>query len=179
MNEVGKLDRVLNKENGDIVANQIEIALPGVELGREAAHITRQVAGAGAASNGGDAYEHRSLLADPLKEIGFGVLAQGLGQLEITVGARAAGMNDALGDALVVEMGDFLAQDEVFEQCWPARVPLQRILVVGDDDTLIGGQYRLALGGQLMQFASGANLGGWRMGRPASGHAGIFLRVSK
>ena len=55
-------------------------------------------AGAGPARDGGDAHEHRSLFTDPLKEIGFGVLAQGLGQLEIAVGARAAGMTGVLLD---------------------------------------------------------------------------------
>jgi hypothetical protein len=32
-------------------------------------------------------------------------------------------MHDALGDALMVEMGDLLAQDEIFEQARP-RSPL-------------------------------------------------------
>ena len=42
-------------------------------------------------------------------------------------------MHDALGDALVVEVRDLLAQDEVFEQRRPAQAGLERILVVGDD----------------------------------------------
>jgi hypothetical protein len=44
MNEVGELHRVLDEENRDIVANQIEIALPGIEFGGETTHIARQVA---------------------------------------------------------------------------------------------------------------------------------------
>ena len=41
-------------------------------------------------------------------------------------------MDDALGDALVVEVGDLLAQDEVFEQRRAARAGLELVLVVGD-----------------------------------------------
>ena len=65
-------------------------------------------------------------------------------------------MDDALRDALVVEMGDLLAQQEVLEQRRPTRVRLQRILVVGDDDTLIRRQQRPSIGRLLMQLAAGA-----------------------
>ena len=44
--------------------------------------------------------------------------------------AGAARVNDALGDALVVEMRDLLAQDEVFKQRRPAHAALQGILVI-------------------------------------------------
>jgi hypothetical protein len=40
-------------------------------------------------------------------------------------------VDDALGDALVVEVEDLLAQDEVFEQRRAALAGLQRVLVVG------------------------------------------------
>ena len=46
-------------------------------------------------------------------------------------------MHDALGDALVVEVRDLLAQDEVFEQRGAAQPRLQRVLVVADRDALI------------------------------------------
>jgi hypothetical protein len=54
----------------------------------------------------------------------------GLVGLEVAVGAGAAGVHDALGDALVVEVGDLLAEDEVFEQGRAAQAGLQRVLVV-------------------------------------------------
>ena len=49
-------------------------------------------------------------------------------------------MDDALGNALVVEVGDLLAEDEVLEQRRPARAGAQRVLVVGDRRALVGGQ---------------------------------------
>ena len=43
VNQIGKLDCILNKEDRNIIANQIEIAFRGVELHRKAPHITRQI----------------------------------------------------------------------------------------------------------------------------------------
>ena len=47
-------------------------------------------------------------------------------------------MHDALGDALVVEVGDLLAKDEVLEQRRAAQARLQRVLIVRDRDALVG-----------------------------------------
>jgi hypothetical protein len=63
--------------------------------------------------------------------------------LEEAMGGGAAGVDDALGYALVVEVRDLLAQYEVLQQHGPAGSCLQRILVVGDPHPLIRRQ-RLA-----------------------------------
>jgi hypothetical protein len=52
-------------------------------------------------------------------------------------------MHDALGNALVIEMRDLLAQDEVFEQGRSPQSGLQRVLVVADAHALVRRQ-RLA-----------------------------------
>jgi hypothetical protein len=41
VDEIGKLDRVLDEEDGNVVADEIEIALVGVELDRKAPHVAR------------------------------------------------------------------------------------------------------------------------------------------
>jgi hypothetical protein len=46
-------------------------------------------------------------------------------------------MNNALRDALVIEMGDFLAQDEVFKQGWASQTGLERVLIIRNADALI------------------------------------------
>jgi hypothetical protein len=46
--------------------------------------------------------------------------------------ARSAGVDDAFGDTLVVEVEDLLAQDEVFQQRRAAFPGAQAVLVVGD-----------------------------------------------
>ena len=51
MDEIRKLDRILYEENRNIVADQIPVALAGVELHGKTAHVARRVDGAGAARN--------------------------------------------------------------------------------------------------------------------------------
>jgi hypothetical protein len=41
VNEIGKLDGVLNEKHRDIIANEVPIPLFGVELNGEASHVTR------------------------------------------------------------------------------------------------------------------------------------------
>ena len=67
---------------------------------------------------------------------------QRLVALEVAVRAGAARVHDALGNALVIEVRDLLAQDEIFEQRGPAQAGLQRVLVVGDRHALVGGEAR-------------------------------------
>ena len=43
VDEIGKLDRILNEEDRDVIADEIEDAFVGVKLDREAAHVARQI----------------------------------------------------------------------------------------------------------------------------------------
>ena len=60
--------------------------------------------------------------------------------LEHAVRRRAAGVHDALGDALMVEVGDLLAEVEVLQQRRAADAGLERVVGVGQPQTLRGGQ---------------------------------------
>ena len=68
--------------------------------------------------------------------------------------AVAAGMDDALGNALVVEMEDLLAEMRVLHQCRAAGALSQRVLVVGNGRALLGGQDLIAVLGALMCLAA-------------------------
>ena len=61
VDEIGKLDGVLDEENRNVVANQIPVALTGVEFHREATHVARRVDRPGAAGDRGELSKHRSL----------------------------------------------------------------------------------------------------------------------
>jgi hypothetical protein len=45
VDDVGKLDRVLDEKHRDVVADEVPVAFLGIELDREAAHVERQVCG--------------------------------------------------------------------------------------------------------------------------------------
>jgi hypothetical protein len=57
MDEIGKLDRILDEEDGNVVADEIEITLVGVEFDRKAANVAWQVSGARAAGDRGEPRE--------------------------------------------------------------------------------------------------------------------------
>ena len=63
VDDVGELDAVLDEEDRDVVADQVEGALVGVELRREAAGVADRVGRAARAQHGGEADEDRGLLA--------------------------------------------------------------------------------------------------------------------
>ena len=67
-------------------------------------------------------------------------------------------MDDTLGDALVVEMGELVAQHEIFEQSWPTGPGAQPVLIVADDVTEGRGEAILPLRRDLMQFTAVADL---------------------
>jgi hypothetical protein len=79
------------------------------------------------------------------------------------MGRRAARMDDAFRNPLMVEMEDLLPQDEIFQQRWPASARLQAVLVVGDADTLVGRQVTGIMwcfrGNSLMSLAAIAVVG--------------------
>ena len=60
--------------------------------------------------------------------------------LEGAVGPGAPGVDDALGDALVVEVHDLLAEVEVLQQGRAAGAGRQRVVGVVDRDAALGGE---------------------------------------
>ena len=154
VDQVGELDRVLDEEDGDVVADEVPVPLLGVELHREAADVAGEVGRALAAGDGGEADEDGRLLALALEEVGAGDVGERPVVLEVAVGPVAAGVDDPLGDALVVEVEDLLPEVEVFQQRRAAGTGLERVLVVGDRDALLGGQYRRIAARRLVGLAA-------------------------
>ena len=62
--EVRELERVAQEEDRRVVADQVPVALLGVELDREAADVALGVGRAALAGHGGEADEEVGLLAD-------------------------------------------------------------------------------------------------------------------
>ena len=145
VDDVGKLDRVLDEEHRDVVADEVPVALLGIELHRKAAHVARHVERALVAGDGRKAHEHRGAFARALQDVGLGQLGLRLVVLEKAVRAVAAGMHHALGNALVVEVEDLLAEMAVLEQCRATGPLLERILVVGDGMALRVGEDGVSL----------------------------------
>ena len=172
VDQVGELHRVLDEEHRDVVADDVPVALARVELDREAADVAGEVGGALVAGDGREADEGLDLLAVALEDVGAGDVGEALEGLEAAVGAEAAGVDDALGDALVVEVEDLLAEGEVLEQAGAAGADLQGVLVVGDRDALLGGHHRMVATRDLMGLAGGAGDGLRQRVVELAGHGG-------
>jgi len=70
--------------------------------------------------------------------------------------AGRARVNDTLRNPLVIEMGNLLAKDEIFQQRRTARIGLERVLIVGKREALVRGQGRMLSTGDLVQLAPAA-----------------------
>ena len=53
---------------------------------------------------------------------------------------RRARVNDAFGDALVIEVRDLFTKDEILEQRRAARIGLEGVLIIGNCHALVGGE---------------------------------------
>ncbi len=164
VHEVGKFHRVLDEEHGDIVADQIPIPFAGVKFDREAAHVARGIDRTRATRDGGEAREDRGL-GSLFEQRRLAQVGNIVGCFEKAVRCRSACVDDPFGNPLMVEMEDFFAKHEIFEQRRSARSRFEAVLIVGNANALIGGQMRLCVrvltffGNLLVGFAAIAKFG--------------------
>src|SRR5665647_1391126 len=158
MDEVREFDGILDEENRDVVADQIPVAFLGIKFDGKPAYITRGVDRTRTACDGRYASKQRRLLAYFGEYSGGGVPLQRGGQLEVSMRTRRPRVNDTLGNTLVIEMGDFLAQDEIFQQRRAARIRPERVLIVGDREALVGSERGVLSSSDLVQFAASSRL---------------------
>jgi len=72
--------------------------------------------------------------------------------------ARRARAYDPLGNTLMIEMGDFSAEDEILQKGRAARMGPERVLIIGKRDTLVRGECWVLSPSDLMQLASSSQL---------------------
>lgn len=130
MDQVREFHCILNKEYGNVIADQVPIAFTGVELYRKAPDISGQIKGAFVSQYSGKAHERRSLFPGSLKQVGAGEFSLALVVFEIAVNAKASGMHHTFGNPLVVKMKQFLPKHLVFQQGRAAGPGFQRVLVI-------------------------------------------------
>jgi hypothetical protein len=61
-----------------------------------------------------------SAFSDFLEDLGAGVLRDVVGDFEVSEGAGALGVDNALGDSLTVEVSHFVDEVDILEQDWTA-----------------------------------------------------------
>ena len=173
VDDVRELDAVLDEEHRDVVPDQVEGALGGVELRREAAHVANSVSRPARTRDGGEPDEHRGLGALG-QERGPGQLRGGAVRREDTVSAGATGVDDTLRDALVVEVRDLLAEVEILQERRPALPRLQRVISVRQAHSVCRGQPVTGLGAPTAHAVAGGCRG---TGRPYRSRCGLVCRA--
>ena len=121
MDQIRKFYRVLNEEHRDVVADDVPIALLGIKLDGEAAHVARKIRGALIARDRREPHEGFGLLSRPLKQVGLGNVGKRFIRFEEAMRAEAPCMHDPLWDAFMIEMEDLFAEVLVLQQGRTAR----------------------------------------------------------
>src|SRR5271154_6844573 len=103
MDQVRKFHRVLNEENRNIVADQIEISFGCVELDSKPSHIACQIARSALSCHSGKPHKNGSFNLWIRKERGLGDLFHGLIWLKIAVSTGPSRVDDTLGYSLMIE----------------------------------------------------------------------------
>lgn len=117
VDEVGKVDSVLDEENGYVVADNVPITFGGVELDGEAPHISNGVSATLRSLDGAKPNEDWGGAARVCEDGCEGVLLGSIVEhAEVPMGASTTSMHDSLGDTLMVEPVDFLSGDMILEQ---------------------------------------------------------------
>src|SRR3954453_16187764 len=78
VDDVGELDRVADEEHREVVADEVPVAVLGVELHREAARVARRLGRVATAREGGEAHGDLRLLPGLLQQLGPRELADRL-----------------------------------------------------------------------------------------------------
>ena len=129
VDEVRELHRVAHEEDRRVVADHVVVALFGVELEGEAAHVAVRVRVALFAGHRREAREHRRALAHFVEEGGLGPLADVGGHLEVAEGAAALDVVHAIGDALANEVRQLLDQVGILQQHGAGGADRERAIV--------------------------------------------------
>jgi hypothetical protein len=114
MDEMRELRRVPDKEHRRIVEHPIPIAFLRPQLDRKPTRVTRGVRRAALTTDGGETDGRAGASADFGEELGAGEVGDVVCDFEVAVCAGAFGVDDALGDALAVEVGE---EVDVVEVC--------------------------------------------------------------
>jgi hypothetical protein len=106
MDNIRELHGVLDEEDRDVVADDIPVALLGVEFDGKASNITDRVGAAAATEDCGKADEDRSLACLVSQNRGRGEIIRALEDSEGSEGTGTSGVDNSLWNPLMIESMD-------------------------------------------------------------------------
>jgi hypothetical protein len=103
MDKIGELDRLLDEEDGDVVANNVPIAFLSVEFGGEASNVSDSVCASSATLDGREASKGWGSAGSVGQDRSSGNILKTLEELEFAMGTSTSSMDDTFRNTLVVE----------------------------------------------------------------------------
>jgi len=137
--EIGKLNRILDEENGGVVANHIVVTLLGVEFDGKTSGVSIAVVRTTLTSNSGEASEDGGSLTNILEEFSLGELRNIVSKFKVTMSTSTLGVDNSLGNTLSVEVSELVNKMEVLEKKRTSGASRHGVLVVIDGSTIGGG----------------------------------------
>src|SRR5690606_36731341 len=131
VDKVRELDRIIQEKYRRIVAYDVVIPLPGVELHSKTTGITCIIARILSAGHGRKPDKDVGLLTDHLQEVRNGEITQDLRQRKLPISTSTAGMHHALRNALAVKVGQFFEQVMVVKGKWSTLTGTDAVVVIG------------------------------------------------
>jgi len=139
VNQIGELDGVLDEEDGNVVTNDVKVALISVKFDGKSSNVSDSIGRSLGASHSRKSHEDGGLLGWVSQEIGLSQVVEGFIHLEKSVSSISSGMNGSLRDSLVVKVRDLLPQMEILQQGGSSGSCLQRCIGVVDLGSPVGG----------------------------------------
>ena len=87
VDEAGEHDRIVDEEDGSVVADNVPVSLVGVDFDGETARVSDSICRATLTTDRGEAHSQRSLLADLGEDRGAAVLGDVVRDLQVAEGA--------------------------------------------------------------------------------------------
>jgi hypothetical protein len=113
-----KKPRIPNKENRRIIPHKIPIPLLRIELHTKPPRIPRRIRTPLLAAHRTEPAHDLRLLSHSTEDVRIADVSNVVRDDELAICASTFGVNDALGDALAVEMGEEVDEVEILEQNW-------------------------------------------------------------
>lgn len=105
VNEVRELGGISQEENWCVVSDQVPVALFGTHLDGKSTRIASTIVGTGFTADSGEADSDGSFFPCSGEEIGETKVWARVCALEDSMGAGTFGVDDSLGNALAIEVG--------------------------------------------------------------------------
>jgi len=114
--EIGKPQRVAEEKHWRVIADDVPVALLGIELQREAADVALGVGGTALTCDGGEAGEHRGPFSDLRKYLGLGVARNVVRDGKGAMCTGALGVHAPLRNHFPGEVGQLFDEPDILQK---------------------------------------------------------------